>query len=74
MDDNPALLEVKDYVHEMYNLEEQLVEKIDSLPSHGGHLNSLDEVFYVRSFDLHTLLHPSALLVHWIKYMYVKWP
>lgn len=44
LDDNPALVEVKDYVQEMFNLEEKLVDKIDSLPSHGSHINSLDEV------------------------------
>lgn len=44
IDDNPALVEVKEYVHEMYTLEEQLVDKIDTLPLQGAHINALDKV------------------------------
>ena len=44
IDDNPALVEVKEYVHEMYTLEEQLVDKIDTLPLQGDHINALDQV------------------------------
>jgi len=43
-EENSALTEVKDYVNEMYILEEKLADKIDSLPMQGAYINALDQV------------------------------
>jgi len=43
-EENRALAEVKEYVNEVCTLEVKLAEKIESLPSHGDLINSLDQV------------------------------
>ena len=43
-EENAALTEVKEYVHEMYTLEEDLVERVEALPLQGSHINCLDKV------------------------------
>lgn len=43
-EESPALVEVKEYIDELYALEEQLIDKVDSLPLQGEHINALDEV------------------------------
>ncbi|KAF6030802.1 OSBPL10 [Bugula neritina] len=42
-EENRALAEVKEYVNEVCTLEVKLAEKIESLPSHGDLINSLDQ-------------------------------
>lgn len=63
IDDNPALVEVKEYIHEMYTLEEQLVDKIDTLPAQGAHINALDQVIYTFIILLYT---KDIFMVIWL--------
>ncbi|XP_067931574.1 oxysterol-binding protein-related protein 11-like isoform X2 [Watersipora subatra] len=42
-EENSALVEVKEYIQEMYSLEEDLIERVDGLPIQGSHINALDQ-------------------------------